>query len=191
MEKRIFLIHGWEGSPKKDWFPWARKVLEKKGYKVIVPEMPDSANPVKKKWIKTLQSEVGTLKNDDILVGHSLGSVAILRFLETIERKIKVNKVILVAPAIFLSVNAIENEDDKKVAKDWLGTPIKYEKIRSKAKSFTGILSLNDPWVRYDKSEENIEKNLKGKVVTEEKMGHFTAEEGVDKLPILLKLIQK
>jgi len=35
MSKRVFLIHGWEGSPEEGWRPWLKKELEKRGFKVI------------------------------------------------------------------------------------------------------------------------------------------------------------
>ncbi|MBU4141279.1 hypothetical protein KKE99_00155, partial [Patescibacteria group bacterium] len=30
-QKRIFIIHGWEGAPESNWFPWLKKQLEKQG----------------------------------------------------------------------------------------------------------------------------------------------------------------
>lgn len=32
--KRIFIIHGWDGSPQNRWFPWLEKELKKKGFTV-------------------------------------------------------------------------------------------------------------------------------------------------------------
>ena len=27
-QKRIFIIHGWEGSPKREWFPWIETAID-------------------------------------------------------------------------------------------------------------------------------------------------------------------
>lgn len=28
MNKRIFIIHGWDGFPEEGWFPWLNKAME-------------------------------------------------------------------------------------------------------------------------------------------------------------------
>ena len=36
----IFILHGTEGHPGENWFPWLKQELEQKGYNVIVPQFP-------------------------------------------------------------------------------------------------------------------------------------------------------
>ena len=36
----IFIIHGTEGYPEENWFPWLKKELEQKGHIVFVPQFP-------------------------------------------------------------------------------------------------------------------------------------------------------
>lgn len=45
MKKNIFVVHGWEGGPDKDWMPWAKRELERKGYEVHLLSMPDPDYP--------------------------------------------------------------------------------------------------------------------------------------------------
>lgn len=45
MKKRVFIIHGWSGSPEENWFPWLKKELENSGFEVHVPQIPDADNP--------------------------------------------------------------------------------------------------------------------------------------------------
>jgi len=45
MIKRFYLIHGWGGSQETAWFIWLRKELEKNGFEVHSPDMPDTTNP--------------------------------------------------------------------------------------------------------------------------------------------------
>ncbi len=48
--------------------------------------------------IETMKKEIGYLKNEDILLGHSLGALAILQYLEAVEMTETPRAVILVAP---------------------------------------------------------------------------------------------
>ncbi|MDP2641835.1 MAG: alpha/beta hydrolase [bacterium] len=59
--KRVFIIHGWEGNPEEGWFPWAKKELEKKGFEVNVPSMPDvDGNPEIESRVNFIKELVGT-----------------------------------------------------------------------------------------------------------------------------------
>jgi len=54
MKKRVYIVHGWGGSPKNDWVPWAKKELEKSGFLVYTPKMPDTENPKINVWVPYL-----------------------------------------------------------------------------------------------------------------------------------------
>lgn len=95
--KRAFLIHGWEGDPEEEWRPWLKKELEKKGFEVYVPAMPDTATPTMEKWVPFLAEIVGKPDENCYFVGHSLGCITILRYLETLNEGEKVGGVVLVA----------------------------------------------------------------------------------------------
>ena len=81
MAKRVFIIHGWGGRPNSNWFPWLKAELTKLGYEVFVPTMPNSSNPMVKEWISCMNETIGAPTKSDYLVGHSLGVIAILRYL--------------------------------------------------------------------------------------------------------------
>ncbi|MBU1255710.1 alpha/beta hydrolase, partial [Patescibacteria group bacterium] len=57
-QKRIIIIHGWEGSPEREWLPWIRKELEKRDFNVIIPEMPNPEEPRIKEWVNHISSIV-------------------------------------------------------------------------------------------------------------------------------------
>jgi hypothetical protein len=184
--KRAIVVHGWAGSPSSDWMPWAKKSLERKGFEVSVPEMPETDNPKITPWVNKLNETIGKVQNDDILIGHSIGCLTILRYLETLKDNEKVSKVILVAPWQFLTLDENENPE---IAKPWIETPIDYEKIKSKADKIIAIFSDNDPWVPFEKNTEFFKEKLNPEIITKQGMGHFTAEEGSAELPFLLELL--
>lgn len=187
--QRVFLIHGWTGHTNKDWFPWAKEELIRRGYETILPEMPDSDNPSKKKWLEVLHTLIDTPKDDDVLIGHSLGGLAVLRYIETLHSYEKVGKVILVAPMIVIGNTVVENLQDQQIVDDWLGEPLNYEKILSRVQSFSVILSKSDHLIPFDANRRVLEKNLKLKVLSIENCGHFTQEDGIVKLPQLFKTL--
>jgi len=94
--KKVIIIHGWEGSPQSNWFPWLKKELEAKGFVVEVPIMPDTMNPTLENWLAHLKKVAGEPNENTYFVGHSLGVITILRYLESLEDK-KVGGVVLVA----------------------------------------------------------------------------------------------
>lgn len=173
--KRVFIIHGWMGSPSRDWYPWLKKELEAKGFEVHVPLMPDPDFPRVKPWISTIKKQVGKLDENTFLVGHSIGCQAVLRYLESLTGKEKCGGAILVAGFAELTEESYEDEEDRKIAKLWLGPSIDWKKIKSHCKNFVSIFSDSDPYVPIMNSEI-FKKNLDSKIIIEHKKGHFNVE---------------
>ena len=180
---RIFLIHGWGGSPQSDWFPWAIQEFSKLDFEVIAPLMPDTETPVIQAWVDHLSAQVGKIRDSDIFIGHSIGCQTILRYLE--QSNGVVVKVILVAP--WFTLTNLENDDAWKVAEPWIKTNMDFSKISNKSNKFITIFSDNDPWVPYLENRAMFEEKLNPGVVVLHNKGHITADEGTTELPELLK----
>ncbi len=108
---RIILIHGFNSSPSMNFHPWLRDELHAAGFEVIAPELPlksvprvpgDTSDPQLAEGIdmpalmEAMKKEIGYLKNEDILLGHSLGALVILQYLEAVEMTETPRAVILV-----------------------------------------------------------------------------------------------
>lgn len=184
----IYLIHRWEGTPNSDWYQWLKSSLNS-NYHVDILKMPDPENPVMGDWVNHLEKIIGpTPEKNTVLIGHSIGCQAILRYLETLDNRIKIKGVILVAPWVSLTNQGLNGVED--IAKPWLETPIIWKKVRVHSKNFICIFSDNDYYV----SEDNIatfKDNLKSKIIMENNKGHLTEDDGVDKLPVLKVVITK
>ncbi|MBI2005242.1 MAG: serine hydrolase family protein [Candidatus Aenigmarchaeota archaeon] len=190
MSKRVFIIHGWGSSPKRNWKPWLKRELDKKGYKTFVPVMPDTNHPKIEKWINNLSKIVGIPDSDCYFIGHSIGCQTILRYLETLQKDVKVGGVIFVAGWFHLNPDAFEEEGDEEIANPWLKTPIRWNKITTHTKNFVAIFSDNDPLVPIEDAGI-FKERLGAKVIFEHKKGHFAHEDGIMKLPIVLESIIK
>jgi len=183
--KRIFIIHGWDGNPKNHWFPWLKKELEKLNFEVIIPKMPDTKNPKINSWVDYLKKVVDKVNQETFFVGHSIGCQAIMRYLEKIGDKI--GGCVFVAG--FFNLPFLETEEEKKIAKPWLKTPINTNKIKRLTKNITAIFSDNDPDVSLDDSNL-FKQKLNAKIIIEKRKGHFCLGDGVDRLPSILEAIR-
>ncbi len=108
---RVILIHGFNANPQVNFHPWLRDELHALGFEVVAPELPlkpivreagDGVDPEVAEGIdmpalmEAMKKEIGFLKNEDILLGHSLGALAILQYLEAVEMTETPRAVILV-----------------------------------------------------------------------------------------------
>lgn len=185
MDKRVFIIHGWDGYPEEGWFPWLKKELESNGFMVTVPAMPKPEAPEISTWIKTLKEVVGEVDEQTFFVGHSIGCQTIFRYFEEFENNTKVGGAILVAGWTRLTPEATPDEVSVKVAKPWLESPIDWEKVKIHTRNFVAIFSNDDPMVPISEKEVFANK-LGAKIIVEPNKGHFSGDDGVNQLHIVL-----
>jgi len=183
MQKRVFVIHGWEGYPEKGWYPWLKGELTKEGFWVDVPEMSETDAPIIEKWVGLLAEKVGKADENLVLVGHSIGCQTIWRYLETLAEGEKIAGAVMVAPWTRLKPAALEDEESSAVAKPWLETPIDWEKVKKHCPKFVVILSNDDPYV-YLGDRKFFKEKLGAKVIVEHNMKHFSGEDGINELPV-------
>lgn len=188
MKKRVFIVHGWDNYPKDNWFPWLKKELESKGFKVYVPQLPDTASPRIYNWIPKLAKTVGIPDQQTYFVGYSMGCQTIVRYLESLRNDIKIGGTVFVA-GFFKRVTGLENEPgNPETIKHWLDTPIDFKKVKTRLNKNIAIFSDNDPYVPLD-NQDDFKNKFKSKIIIMHKMGHFNSGAGVIQLPIALKSI--
>jgi len=184
--KRVFIVHGWGGSPKEAWFPWLKKELEQKGYSVTVPSMPDSEEPVIEKWVSHLSKTVGEPNEETYFVGHSIGCQTIMRYLASTNKK--------VGGCVFVggwfTLSELETSEEKTIAKPWLQTSIDFSAIKKTTKKIIAIFSDDDPYVPLE-NVKMFEKNLQAKTIIEHSKGHMGGESKTFKLQSALDSVLK
>ena len=182
--KRCVIVHCWEGYPGYCWYPWLKAKLEEKGFEVIIPEMPNTKNPVLSEWLPFLYEVIGKPDPELYLVGHSLGCITILRYLESLKTSVKIAGVVMVAGFTDnLGFKELESFFTKK---------INFEKIKNKSDKFVAIHSDNDPYVPLENGKVFKEK-LDAKLIIKHNKKHFSGEieneESCTKLPDVIKNI--
>ncbi|MDP2820642.1 MAG: DUF1749 domain-containing protein [bacterium] len=188
MNKRVFIIHGWDGYPEEGWFPWLKQELENNGFYVQVPTMPESSEPKIETWVSYLNQVVGEVDENTFFVGHSIGCQTILRYLESLPADKKIGGAIFVAG--WFTLMGLETEEEKEIAKPWLEKPIDFEKVKQHTKNFFAVFSDNDDVVPLN-NKEMFEQRLGAKTAIEHQKGHFRESDGVKELPIVLEYILK
>jgi predicted alpha/beta hydrolase family esterase len=80
MMKRAVILHGTDGSPEINWFPWLKAKLEAEGYEVWVPHLPENHTPNREVYGDFLFGQ-GWDFADNLVIGHSSGAVEVLNLL--------------------------------------------------------------------------------------------------------------
>jgi len=186
--KRVFIIHGWTGKPNEHWLPWLGGELKKKGFEVHLPAMPETDTPKVDLWISYLREQVGVADKDTYFVGHSIGCLAILRYLEKYNETI--GGAVLVAPWITLSPSSVSTPEDKAVADEWT-VPFNWAQLKKLCPHFTALFSEDDPDVPFNENKPVFEKKLGAKIIVFKDRGHFLASKGVTTLPSVLEEIDR
>ena len=127
--------------------------------------------------IEEMKSQVGYLKNDDILLGHSLGGFIILQYLEAIEMTETPRAVILVAAPWKVS---------RPELRRLFIADLDADVLMWKAREFVVVHSKDDELVPFEHGQR-LPETLKARLVETTGNGHFMAEQ----YPVLVDIIEK
>lgn len=180
---KIIFIHGYTASSKSDWYPNISPQLKKLNIDFAVPDLPGGEHPHADEWLKKMHEEVLKTNKPLVLVGHSLGSRAVLLYLE--KYRPCVEKVFLIAAFTNRVENALRNKGE--AYPDFFSYKINLDIIKPLVGKFIVIHSKDDDSIPYEQGVE-IAEDLKAKLITYEGKGHFYDAEDA---PIILKELKK
>ena len=178
---RVIIVHGWEGSPNSNWFPWLKSQIERDGGSCVVPDLPTPDLPVMEDWLEKLGEVIGQPDNKTFLVGHSLGCITILRYLERLQKG-RIGGAVLVAGfAEPLGYPELEN---------FFTAPVDFANVRQACSHFLVLQSDDDRYVpiRYG---EQLRDELDARYILVNNAGHFNQSNGITMLPQALHYIEK
>ena len=186
--KRVFIVHGWDGSPSEGWFPWLKAELEKRGFSVQVPAMPHPEKPTIAEWVSALATAVGKPDAQTYFVGHSIGCQAIMRYVAGLPKGTQVAGAVFVAG--WFTLSSVLNDAEQEVAREWVTTPIDTALVRSAIKRIAALFSETDTWVPLE-NKKLFEDRLASTTYIEScgGQGHFSGSDGVTELPKVLELV--
>lgn len=135
---RVLLMPRWSGTVDDDWYPWLRREL-------AVPItagalLPTPGAPVIADCVAELArlGGAGSLE-ETVLVGHSVGCQAVLRFVAGLPEEARVGAIVCVAG--WFSV-----DEPWPTIRPWIDTPMDHARIRRATDHIAVLLSDDDPF---------------------------------------------
>jgi len=183
--KKVFIIHGFQGRPNSNWFPWMMEELSKESIYACILPMPTPDVPILSEWVKTIDEAIKLPNEETFLVGHSLGASTILRYLESLDKDYKIGGVVLVSGPMSL----IE-EDGYDLVNKFIDKTFDFDQIVNVCKNFVVIHGDNDPNVPFTDAEK-LSKKLNCKLISIHNGGHLNGSDGFYKLPEALESLLK
>ncbi len=163
------ILHGTGANSSANWFPWLKAELEKRHYKVWVPDLPDSDQPNIETYNNFLLSNKNWMFNkDSIIIGHSSGAVEILGLLEALPKDVVINKCFL--------IGSFKDDLGWDSLKKLFIKPFDFKKIKTHAKEFIFIHSNDDPYCPLEHAKY-LSKKINGKLIIKDGQGHFSGND--------------
>jgi len=182
--KKVFIVHGFEGSPNGGWRPWLMSELALIDVYACALPMPSPEKPVVLEWVNTIKESVNEPHLEIFLVGHSLGVPAILRYLEGLPEGVKIGGAFLVSgplhPIIKRDYESIHN---------FLVPSFNFPHIRNVCKNFVVLHGDDDPVVDINNAED-LSYDLSCNLIVIPNGKHLNGSAGWYEFPQLLKVIK-
>jgi len=176
----ILILHGIMGKAGENWMQWLNNELIKLNLNVIMPDLPNSNQPNRKKWFNTIKNLLQKITDDIIIVGHSLGVTSALDYCEKTTKQIRaVVSVAGFADAYGLKFNNYFLRERQ----------IDMNKVKKHVQSFYVLYGDNDPYIP-QKILKKLADDLGTKPVIIKDGGHINKEIGYVKLPEILEYIK-
>ena len=188
--RRLGIVPRWGGNHESDFYPWITRALLALGERSSAPfddvralAMPDPSRPTIDAWVGRLSAElepdVGTAP-ETVLVGHSVGCQALLRYLASLPDGVRYRGALLVAGWL-----SIDKPWDS--IRPWLETSPDLALARARVEELVVLLSDNDPFTAdYQENKRQWEERAAARVVVAPDAKHFNAPEEPAVLNILL-----
>mmetsp|Transcript_32922 Transcript_32922/g.61233 ORF Transcript_32922/g.61233 Transcript_32922/m.61233 type:complete len:237 (-) Transcript_32922:338-1048(-) len=174
---RVVIVPGNGCYPVDDsnWYSSVEKALKDKGYDVALENMPDPNRARESIWLPFIEEKLKADANT-ILVGHSSGAEAGMRYAET--RKLK--GLVLVS-ACYTDLG-VENERQA----GYYNRPWQWNKIKENCEFIVQFASNNDPFIP-EKEMLHVAKNLESEYHCLKGRGHFLGWQMAEVTDIILE----
>lgn len=176
---KVILIHGnGHSTPQDNWLPYVKHHLEALGIPVIAKQFPDIPLARAIYWLPFLKNE---LKADEhtIIVGHSSGAVAALRFAEQ-------NKIL---GSVLIGAMHTDLGMENEILSGYYQEPWDWQKIKENQQWIIQFASTDDPWIPIDEPRF-IHEKIDSEYYEYTDQGHFGGDYYKETFPELVQALK-
>ncbi|MBC7836930.1 alpha/beta hydrolase [Acetobacteraceae bacterium] len=175
---KAILIPGNGGStPESNWLPYVKKQLEKLGIPTTNVQFPDPVMAREEYWLPFIK-ELGA-DEETILIGHSSGAVAAMRYAE----RHKILGSVLVG-ACYTDLG----EESERIS-GYFKNPWNWDTIKKNQKWIIQFASTDDPFIPLEQPHY-IKENLETEYHEFTDQGHFGGDKDKLDFPELIEAIK-
>ena len=164
MSTKVAIIPGNGGGDvfHANWYGWLYKKLNQvSGIACDLRNMPDPVTARKTVWLPFMRDEMGCDENT-VIVGHSSGAEAAMRFAETDAIK----------GIILVSACVTDLGDDNERESGYYDGPWNWDSIRANSKFIVQFGSTDDPFIPWVEQQQ-VADGLQSELNKFEDKGHF------------------
>jgi predicted alpha/beta hydrolase family esterase len=168
-----------DASPDEIWLPYVREELKDRGFEVIAEKMPDPYLARRKYWVAHIREKLGG-EGDAIIIGHSSGGLAAMRYAE----KYPVKGIVLVG----VCHTDLDDPDEKKSGyfdDEWI-----WAKIKENTEWIIQFHGEQDSYVPVEEGR-HVAENLDSNYHEIAEAGHFINGKYSEKFPELLEALEE
>jgi predicted alpha/beta hydrolase family esterase len=186
---KFVILHGTEGTPEGNWFPWLAHELEKLGHKVVRPQLPTPEGQTPDSWVKVIKETVDSLgepKNEIVIIAHSMSCLSACDYL--FQTSSPINSAFFVAG--FAEAHPDWPEPYPTLNKSFIAKSLEWKKVKTNCPKIYCLDGDDDKYVTLEMAEK-FAKLCGAQLQLIPKGGHLTEGSGYKTFPLLLETIRK
>ncbi|KAL8622019.1 putative hydrolase rbbp9 [Nucella lapillus] len=164
---------------RSNWYGWLEKKLIKAGVACILQNFPDPVKARESVWLPFMEKEL-SCDSDTIIVGHSSGAEAAMRYAETH----KVKGIVLVSACV-----TDLGEESERIS-GYYNRPWQWDAIKANVQFAAQFGSTDDPFLPWEEQQE-VAEGLKTQLFKFDDRGHFMSTAFPELLSFLVSVASK
>jgi predicted alpha/beta hydrolase family esterase len=158
---KVIIIHGNGGATANDiWIPSVTNALTAAGLTVIAKTFPDNQTALASSWLPFIEKM--DTDGDTIIVGHSSGALAAMRYAENHH----------LMGLVLIGAAHTDLGDANEKASGYFDSPWQWDQIKSNTKWVIQFASTDDPYIPATE-QEYVRDNLNAQYHEFHDRGHF------------------
>lgn len=165
---------------RSNWYMNVKQKLENLGIEVVATNMPDPDLARRSVWIPFIEKQMNKTGNS-ILIGHSSGAVAIMRYLEDHKA----------AGAVLVGAYYTDLGDRREKESGYFDDEWKWNSIKNNCKWIIQFASVDDPYIPVEEAR-HIRSQLNTEYHEFSDRGHFGSDkENSEEFPEIIEEVKK